>query len=124
MSQQQVTPQEVIARLNRLSDELSDLSDWLHKAEVQLEGVSEQYEKFVDEYELGLLVKSEQSEYKLPAEKLRLKLARSKMDPDLLGKYIGLSKKRDRLETRIRNIRLEIDAQRSILSALKVLEEI
>lgn len=120
----QVTPQHVIQRVDRLAAELNQKSGWLHEIEMQLAPAEDEYTRFVDDYELGLLRKSETSEYKLPSEALRLKLARSEMSADLLGRYEGLRKKRRRLEQRLKDIRVEIDAQRSILSALKVMEDI
>src|SRR4051812_5911842 len=124
MTEKQITPQEVIGRLERLDGELTLRADQLHQIEVALESVEEEYEKFVDEFELGLLLKSETSEYKLPSAALRLKMARRTMDPQVLGKYEGYLRKRKRLETRIRLLSKQVDAQRSILSTLKVLEQI
>jgi len=126
MTTMQVTPQAVILKLDRLAGELALRSSQLHDVELALEPVDDEYTQFVDRYELGLLARSEEPEgkYKLPSEALRLKKARSEMSAELLGRYEGLRKKRRRLEQRLKDIRTEIDAQRSILSALKVLEEV
>ena len=50
---------------------------------------------------------------------MRLKLAHKAMDPGVLGRYIGLLNSRKRLEKRIGALKSAVDAQRSILSALK-----
>lgn len=119
-----VTPQEVMHSLQKISDELALRSQQLYELDLALEPVEGQYEEFVDEYELGLLRKSETSDYKLPSEALRLKMARREMDAALLGRYEGLKRKRKRLEDRIRNLGKEADSRRSILSALKVISEV
>ena len=106
--------------LNRLSLELGQLSTKLAQVCRDLEPVEAEYTRFVDDFELGLLLKSETSDYKLPSGALRLKLAHQKIDADLLGRRMGLTNSRERLQQRIRDLKAEIEAQRSILSALKV----
>jgi hypothetical protein len=107
--------------LNRLAVELGDMSSKLAQVCRDLEPVERDYSAFVDEFEVGLLLRSESDEgYKLPSAALRLKLAHRKMDPDLLGRYMGLVNSRSRLQQRLRDLKAEIEAQRSILSALKV----
>jgi hypothetical protein len=108
-------------RLSELANDLGDLSGMLARVSRDLEPVEEQYRAFVDDFEVGLLLRSEDEDgYKLPSESLRIKLAHRKMDPALLGRYMGLTKSRERLQQRIRDLKAEIEAQRSILSALKV----
>lgn len=119
---EQVTPQAVMYKLDRLAAEVDQKSQWLHEADTLLELAERDYTEFVDNFELGLLRKSETSEYKLPSEALRLKLAHSEMSANVLGRYLGLRKKRDRLERRLRDLKVEIDCQRSLLSYLKEAE--
>lgn len=115
----QITPQEVMRHLDRIAGELSLRSDQLNDVCKALEPIEQKYDAFVDDYELGLLLKSETTDYKLPSEKLRLKKARAAMDADLLGRYEALLRKRKRLQDRISNLKAEADARRSILSAQK-----
>ena len=66
----------------------------------------------------------EDDDAKLPAEKLRIKMAHKEMDPALYGRYVGLLNSRRRLEKRIAALKSLADAQRSILSALKLEMEV
>lgn len=112
---------QVMQTLDALASELDDKSKLLHQTELDLLPVEEDYRRFVDDYEVGLWQRSQdESDFKLPSEALRLKLAHKAMDPALLGRYVGLVKARRRLEQRIRDLKATVDAQRSILSALKV----
>ena len=110
---------ECIARLREAADELDGLSRALHEIERDREPVEREYQKFVDDFEVGMWRRHQDIGEKLPAEKLRVKLAEQAMDPALLGRYVGLQMARKRAEKRIRDLRASVDAQRSILSALK-----
>lgn len=115
---------ECMQTLDSLARELDTRSKELAQTERDLEPVENEYRTFVDDFEVGLWTRSQDEEtFKLPSEALRLKLAHREMKPDLLGKYVGLMKRRKRLEQRIRDLRAVVDAQRSILSALKVEQE-
>lgn len=114
---------ECIAKLRESADELDTLSRRLHETERNLEPVERDYRKFVDDYEVGLWRQHQDEGAKLPSESLRVKLAEKAMDPALLGRYVGLVMARKRAEKRIRDLRASVDAQRSILSALKVEQE-
>lgn len=111
---------EARRKLSELARELGARSQDLALVSRNLEPVEDEYRTFVDEFELGLLKRSEDEDgYRLPPAALRLKLAHSAMDPALLGRYIGLTKSRERLVQRIRDLKHEAEAQRSIVSALK-----
>lgn len=111
----------VRGKLSDQADELDRLSRALADVARQLEPVATEYQAFVDNHELGLLLRSEdETEYKLPPAALRLKLARRAMDPELRGRYMALTHSRERLEQRIRDLKVAVEAQRSILSALKM----
>lgn len=115
------TPMQARVKLNSLAEHLAQLADLLAECERQLEPVETEYVTFVDDFETGLWTQHVgEAGAKLPPEKLRLKLAQQAMDPGLLGRYVGLMNKRKRLQERIRSLKAEIEAQRSILSALKV----
>jgi hypothetical protein len=110
---------DCIAKLREAADELDELSRDLHRIEREREPVEREYQAFVDDFEVGLWMKHQDEGAKLPAEKLRVKLAEKAMEPALLGRYTGLVMARKRAEKRIRDLRASVDAQRSILSALK-----
>lgn len=116
------TPVEAMERLGEIVDELDTRSKELADVERRLEPTEIAYQAFVDNFEIGLWRKHEDSEYsvKLPPEPMRLKLAHAAMDPELLGRYVGLVNSRKRLEKRLSALKAAVDAQRSILSALKV----
>lgn len=110
---------ECIAKLRECAEELDALSRSLHDTERDLEPVEREYRKVVDDFEVGLWHQHQDAGAKLPSEALRVKLAEKAMDPALLGRYVGLQMARKRAEKRIRDLRSTVDAQRSILSALK-----
>ena len=115
------TPTDAMLKLGEQAEELGDLSGRLADVSRKLEPVEREYTDFVDNHELGLWNRSEDEDgFKLPSAAIRLKLAHQAMPPELLGRYKGLVESRSRLVQRIRDLKAEIEAQRSILSALKV----
>lgn len=108
------------SRLSELAQELGARSVDLARVSRELEAVEEEYRTFVDEYEIGLWQRSEdEDDFKLPSAAMRVKLAHKAMEPALLGRYKGLCASRERLVQRIRDLKAEVEAQRSILSSLK-----
>jgi hypothetical protein len=119
-----VTPSQALERLDAHSVELGKLSAALFEVNQRLETVEQSYQEFIDSYEVGLWLKAqEKNGPRLPSEALRLKLARREMAPELLGRRDGLVRKRERVKQRIGDLKTEIDADRSILSALKLESE-
>lgn len=115
-----VTPQQALARLEASRAELDRLSGALFEVEHRLDDVEKDYQDFVDDFEVGLYLKSETADGpKLPSEAMRLKLARREMAPELLGRRDGLVRKRQRIRQRISDVKAMVEADRSILSALK-----
>lgn len=122
-------PTAVMDRLDKLATELDQRSNRLAAGERSLSGydqngehvagVEELYEQWMDTYITGLWAKHIEDGAKLPSEEIRLRLARKDMPPKLLGEYTDLKAQRKRLENRIRDIKTQVEAQRSILSALK-----
>lgn len=107
-------------KLREQAEELAQRSGELAQVSRDLEPVEQEYRTFVDDFEIGLWKRSEdEKDFKLPAAALRVKLAHREMDPALLGRYVGLTRGRERLVQRIRDLKVEIEAQRSIVSALK-----
>ena len=116
----QATPQEAMENLDRLRWELGNVANALAQIERELEPVEKEFSKFVDDYELGLYARSvEQDGYKLPARDLREKLAVRAAPPELYGRRTALVNARERASKRIGTLKVEVEAQRSILSALK-----
>ena len=111
---------DCIGRLRELAEENESLSAQLMSTERELEPVQARVDDFIADYEIGLWTKSQDNkDFKLPAEALRIKLAQREMPPELLGHHRGLLARRDRLKTRIQHVKTQVDAQRSILSAMK-----
>ncbi len=108
-----------MGNLDTLAAELDTLSKSLANTERNLEPLEAQYEEFVGDWEAALWEECSVSETKWPPEKLRLRMAHKAMDSELLGAVNAGQAKRKRLEKRIGSIKVLVDAQRSILSALK-----
>lgn len=122
-----VTPQQALADLEAARDELVRLSEAVFKIGQQLdginsadEGIEKQYQDFIDDWETGLWMKSqEEGGPKFPSEALRAKLARREMPAEILARRDLLVRKRDRIRQRISDVKATVEANRSILSALK-----
>lgn len=114
------TPAEAIATLDGIAREMDALSASLAKLEREYEPVERAYEDFLSDYETGLWAQHVDNGAKFPPEKLRVQLAHRAMDPNLYGKYFAYTKSRKRMDKRISALKAAADAQRSILSALKV----
>jgi hypothetical protein len=110
---------DAIHALRTYADELDTLSRALGKVERDLEPVEAEYQAFVDDFEIGLWKKHEDDGGRLPSAAMRLKLAHKAMDPALLGRYVGLVNARKRGVERVRAVKASVEAQRSILSALR-----
>jgi len=107
----------VMLKLDTLAAGLDTLSKELGDAE-RLRAVAEDaYEDFIDSYVAGLYEASENK--RLPGEDVRRSLAHKAMPPELLGQYRTLTRRAERLRRRISDVKTQVDAHRSILSALK-----
>ena len=113
-------PIMVMERLDELSRELDRLSKELGETERELVPVEEAYEKALDVFECGCWDRHVKDDAKLPSGEMRLRLARREMNTKLLGQHASLLAKRKRLEKRIGSVKSLVEAQRSILSALKL----
>ena len=111
---------EALDRLDGHAKELDKLSTDLAEIQRRLEPIEKEYQDFVDDFEVGLYLKSEEIDgRRLPSEAMRLKLARREMAPELLGRRDGLVRKRERMKQRIGDLKAIVEGERSILSALK-----
>jgi hypothetical protein len=118
--QQSVTPGEAMVALDGIARELDDLSGSLAGVERQLEPVESEYERFMASHEIGLWQAHIDHDAKLPPAGLRERLAHRDMPSELYGRHTALNASRKRMEKRIGVLKAASDAQRSILSALKV----
>lgn len=114
-----ITPGAVMATLDAMSQELNTLADGLAHVARQLEPVQQEYDDWVADFEIGLWEKHTEQGVKLPAAALRLQMAHRKMPPELYGRYVALVHSRDRMMKRISTLKTSVDAQRSLLSAMK-----
>jgi hypothetical protein len=114
----QVNPTGVIEVLGDHARELDQLSKRLSQVETELEPVALQYEEWMGAYEEGLW-DHHIAGAKLPPEALRTRMAHRAMPPELLGAHTHLVNERRRLEKRISSLKAVVDAQRSLVSALR-----
>lgn len=110
----------VMDRLDSFTEELDRLSNGLAQVERDLEPIEREYEQRLSGHEAGLWERHINDGEKFPPEKLRERLAVRAMQPELVGRRAGLIASRKRIEKRVATLKSEIDAQRSILSALKL----
>lgn len=109
---------EVTSRLDNIAAELDDLSKKLTLVERKLEPVETLVSEYEDDYEAGWWERQKEGE-KLPPERIREALCRQSMPEKLRAEHAALIASRKRLEKRIKHLGSAVDAQRSILSALK-----
>lgn len=112
-----------IGALREIAEEINTLSNSLANLERTHEPVEVEYEKYMSDHEIGLWSKHVNEGAKLPPEKLRIRLAHESMPPDLYGRYTAFVASRKRMEKRLDSLGKAANAQRSILSAEKVLAE-
>jgi hypothetical protein len=111
---------EVTGKLDQQATELDELSKTLASTERKLEPLETFYEEALDDFETGCWDEHVKNEAKLPPAEMRERLARRTMPEKVLAERATLLAKRKRLEKRIKALGNAIDAQRSILSALKM----
>lgn len=113
-------PVGVMNELDRLAREIDQRSTDLANCERQLVPVEDAYEQFMENFIAGMF--EDQDGGRLPGEDVRRALAHKqlrKIDAGLLGSHRELTRRRKRLEKRLGSLKTAVDAQRSILSALK-----
>lgn len=113
-------PVQIIQHLNDLSSTLGRLGVELANIDTDLETAASAYDEFVENFKAGLWEKHLAGELKrMPAEDIRVALAHRAMPTDLLGSYKRLKGRKSRCEAAISRTKAQIEAKRSVLSALK-----
>jgi hypothetical protein len=121
---QQETPEVnvggCIVKLDDAAAELGRLAGYLADVERKLEPLQEVYEQGFGDFEAGMFERYEKGEGKWPGEETRERLYRRTLPPEARQQIDQLVASRKRIEKRLSSLKAEVDAQRSILSALKV----
>lgn len=108
-------------RLDTYRAELDHLSRHLTTLTRDFEPIQLAVRKHCDTHELGLYQRSiDEDAFKLPAEKLREKLAMRDLDAALYGAFVAHEAAIERTKRRIGDLKVLVEAQRSVLSALKM----
>src|SRR5947209_10829810 len=109
----------VMERLSKLANDLDNYSRALGQVEAQLEPLEIAYEEHMADHELALWEAHNERGEKLPPQGLRDRMAYKALPYEMRQNRAVLLSKRKRMEKRLAAIKTEIDAQRSLLSALK-----
>lgn len=112
-------PASVMAKLDGYAGELDKRSKELADSERKLEPLETFFEEFLDDFETSCWEAHVKEDEKLPSEAMRLRLARKAMPSEVLTEHASCLARRKRLQRRIKDLEGCIDAQRSLLSALK-----
>jgi hypothetical protein len=109
-----------IATLTDISNELVELSQALQVVEKRLEPIERVYADDFSDFEAGMFERYEKGEGKWPGEETRERLYRRTIPQDTRNELMRLQAARKRAEKRLASLKTAADAQRSILSALKL----
>jgi hypothetical protein len=101
------------------SRELDDLSKALMNSEKELAPIERELEIFVSDFQVAMWDECREAGERLPAAEIRQALAHRAFDRDRYNRYLALKAARARARQRIGDLKGIVDAQRSILSALK-----
>lgn len=111
----------VTGLLGQYAEELDRLSKEKAKVEAELERPAAEYDARYDAFVARLWARYEAGEIRsFPGEDVRRALARQEMDPEMLVRRDRLVAARGRKMRRVADLGAIIDAQRSVLSALKL----
>lgn len=117
---QEISVGSSTAALTDISNELLTLSQALQQVEKRLEPLERAYEEDFADFEAGMFKRYEDGEGKWPGEDTRERLYRRTMPQEQRQELMRLQAARKRAEKRISSLTAAANAQRSILSALKV----
>jgi hypothetical protein len=120
-----IQAQDIMADLHAKARELEHLAAQLAEVSEAIDGtatkpgVQDEYDAWIDNYEVGLWTAHVDDSAKLPAKDLRRQMAHRAMPPELYGRYFALVRTRERMSKRISALKSSVEASRSLLSALK-----
>lgn len=106
-------------KVRGLAKDLDSLSRTLGSINRELRPLESEYGDFIRDYEAGLFEECEREDKRLPGKEIRLTLALRAMPAEFRGRYHRLVSERDSLKQQIANLKVEVDAWRSVLSANK-----
>jgi len=99
--------------------ELDDLSKRLNEIEMELGPLEAELTEWVEDYQAACWKAHVEDEAKLPSEAIRLSIANRSFDRAKYQRILVLRAGRSRRKRRISDLKEIVDAQRSIVSALK-----
>ena len=99
--------------------ELDDLSKRLDEIEIELGPLEAELTEWVEDYQAECWRAHVEDEAKLPSEAIRLSIANRSFDREKYQRILVLRAGRSRRRRRISDLKEIVDAQRSIVSALK-----
>lgn len=109
-----------MGNLERVVVELDSESKALARVQDELEPLTRDYRDFIEDHTCSLFDQANKHGNRLPGDKdLREMLARRAMDALTRGQYDAKVHRREKLQDRIRDLRAEADAYRSLLSAAR-----
>lgn len=100
--------------------ELDDLSKRLGQTEIELAPLEAALTEWVEDYHAAAWEAHIEKDAKLPSEVIRVSLAHKAFDREKYRQILTLRSQRTRRKQRISDLREIVDAQRSIVSALKL----
>lgn len=109
----------MLAELDRLARELDNVSKALVKTEQLLEPVEEEYGAAIEAKLVALHDAALKDGSRVPRQEIVVAMARAEMPEQLRKNFDHLVALRRRGERRLSGLKATVDAQRSILSALK-----
>ncbi len=112
-------PVEAKGKLRELADDLDACSKMMSRVNRELRPLQAQYDDFVCDFKAGLWAAHVNEDARLPSADMQLVLALREMPAEFRGKHYDLVGKRDNLRKRISDLKSEVDAWRSVLSADK-----
>lgn len=102
------------------ANELDNLSKNLMNVELELAPLERELETFISDFQVAMWDEYREKDERLPSSEIRTALAHRSFDRDRYNRVLALKAARARARQRIGDLKGIVDAQRSILSALKL----